>query len=625
MKTGKKLLCGGLAFLLMASWMLGCSAKGESGGDALPPQEEPAAEERLPAAEDLPRLAEMLEEDQRVWRYTDDPVRLAEITDDSWTQADFDDSGWLEGAGAFGAKDGRLRELDDDYEPDVCLRQYLPDGNNIPAFYFRLRFTAEEADRQGELGMRVAYDDAVIVYLNGEQVFSANVPEGGYDRPNAYGSTDVRGALGDAAFQVDGTLLRKGENVLAVELHQDDETSSDIFFRMPELASEAMVLTALREDTLCLGAGADASQMLVTWQGQSGGGSVELAPWSQSPDWAGATVVQAQAVYEQSDGTCTYRAVLDGLEPGEYAYRVTDSAPSALHRFAVEEEQDGFSFLCNGDAQLGDDDDREPMEIYEGLAAWAMGDQTPAFVLSLGDQSDDEDEPDLFRRFVSTPLLKTVPLAAVVGNHEDESEQFSRFFFLPNMDEATVDAAGDMSGDYWFFRGGVLFLCMNSSNSDADGHGQFLRQAVEDCRERYGEPRWTVAALHYSLFSAGDHAADDSILRRREEYTEVFDEIGVDVVFAGHDHTFARSWPIDGTEPVIGGAPEDGIVYFTLTSSTGTKFYELYGEELDYVAVCDGSERPCMSRVDVTDETMTVTTYCEDGGQYEVLDEYVIR
>ena len=249
MKTGKKLLCGGLAFLLMASWMLGCSAKGESGGDALPPQEEPAAEERLPAAEDLPRLAEMLEEDQRVWRYTDDPVRLAEITDDSWTQADFDDSGWLEGAGAFGAKDGRLRELDDDYEPDVCLRQYLPDGNNIPAFYFRLRFTAEEADRQGELGMRVAYDDAVIVYLNGEQVFSANVPEGGYDRPNAYGSTDVRGALGDAAFQVDGTLLRKGENVLAVELHQDDETSSDIFFRMPELASEAMVLTALREDT----------------------------------------------------------------------------------------------------------------------------------------------------------------------------------------------------------------------------------------------------------------------------------------------------------------------------------------------------------------------------------------
>ena len=625
MKIGKKLLCGGLVFLLTASWMLGCSAKGESGGDALPPQEGPDAEEMLPEAEQLPRLAEMLEEDRRVWRYTDDPVRLAEITDDSWTRAGFDDSGWLEGAGAFGAKDGRLKELDDGYEPDVCLRQYLPDGDNIPTFYFRLCFTAEEADRQEELGVRVAYDDAVIVYLNGEPVFSANVPEGGYDGPGVYGSADVLGEPADEAFQIDGALLREGENVLAVELHQDDKTSSDVFFRMPELASEAMVLTALREDTLCLGAGADASQMLVTWQGKSGGGRVELAPWSQSPDWAGAAVVQAQAVYEQSDGTCTYRAVLDGLEPGEYAYRVTDSAPSALHRFAVDEERDEFSFLCNGDPQILEADDEEAMQIYEGLAAYAMQGRTPALVLSLGDQSNDEDEADLFRRYVSTPLLKTVPLAALVGNHEDGSEQFSRFFFLPNMDEATVDAAGDMSGDYWFFRGGVLFLCMNSSNGDEDGHEQFLRQAVEDCRERYGEPRWTVAALHYSLFSAGDHAVDSSILQRREAYTEVFDEIGVDVVFAGHDHTFARSWPIDGTEPVIGGAPEDGIVYFTLTSSTGTKFYELYDEELDYVAVCDGSERPCMSRVDVTDETMTVTTYCEDEGQYEVLDEYVIR
>lgn len=612
MKRTKRSLGAGLLFLLAAAFLAGCSVGMTGRADSL-------------AEEPLPSLTDVMAEEGRVWRYTDDPVRLAEITDDSWTKPGFDDSGWLEGAGAFGAKDGLMQELDGGYRPDVCLRQYLPSGGDIPAYFFRLRFTAEAGDRLDGLSVSILYDDAAIVYLNGEQIFSVNVPEGGYDGPNAYGSANVLGGPSQAAFRLDGSLLREGENVLAVELHQDDRTSSDIYFRMPEMTSDLMKLVDLREDTLCLGVGSDASQVLAAWQGGTGGGSLLLAPWSPSPDWERSEAFQAEAVYDNGDGTCAYRAVLDGLAPGEYAYRVDDGLPAQTHRFTAAGEQEPFFFLCGGDPQIGDDNDPEPMEIYEDLAAWAMEGQTPAFILSLGDQSNDADDPALFRRYVSTPLLKTLPLAALVGNHENGADQFSRFFFLPNMDENTVDSSGDMSGDYWFFRNDTLFLCLNSSNDDVDAHRQFMLDAVGACAERYGEPRWTVAAMHHSLFSAGGHTVDDTALERRETYPEAFEAAGVDVVFAGHDHSYARSWPMDGAEPVAGGTSEDGIVYFTLSSSTGTKFYDLYEDEPDYLAFSDGSERPCMTRVDVTDEAMTITTYCEDEGQYQVLDEYVIH
>ena len=70
----------------------------------------------------------------------------------------------------------------------------------------------------------------------------------------------------------------------------------------------------------------------------------------------------------------------------------------------------------------------------------------------------------------------------------------------------------------------------------------------------------------------------------------MFEGVGVDVVFGGHDHSYTRGFPINGLKPLNDG--DDSIVYFCLGSSTGTKYYDLHEAEMNYAAVTDGTREP---------------------------------
>ena len=601
----------------MAVLLLGLLLSGLAGGGGKAAAADAPGE--IPKTDALPTLEDILGAD-RVWRYTDDPVRLARIRGTEWTAPGYDDSGWLSAAGAFGAYEGKLHEIDGE-EPTVCLRHYLPDGDAVPTYYFRLSFTARPEDILGPLDADICYDDAVLVYLNGQVIFSGNVPAEGYPGPNAYGCGAFLGSPPHETVTLDSSMFTEGVNTLCVELHQAAEDSSDIFFSLGELCWGPAEQGLLRSETLNLGVGADETQMLVTWRGSIREDAyVQLEPWN--PDWASfsdaAAVYPAQRAYED-EGTCTCRAVLTDLAPGEYVYRAVDEYPTLTQRFTVSDPEDGFFFLCHGDTQI--EDDKDAMADYEALAEHIMAGQTPQLVLSLGDQIDDAGSAGEYRIFTGTPLFKSVPLAAVVGNHEKDSRGFSRVFSLPNMDSDTEDSSGDMSGDCWFFRGSTLFLCLNSNNYDIDAHREFLSRAREACIQRYGQPVWTVAAFHHAVFSAGSHAYDDSILERRGPYADMLTEAGVDIVFSGHDHSYTRSWPMDGETPLADGS-DGGTVYFTLGSSTGSKYYSVVGDELEYAAFRSGDEYPAMTRVDVTDDTFTVTTYQKQEDDIVVLDTY---
>ncbi len=580
-----------------------------------------------PESDKLPTLDEIMDADTRVWHYIDDPMSLAQIQNVEWTAAGYDDSGWLTAAGSFGAYKGRLDYVEDEYIPAVCLRHYLPDGNAVPAYYFRLAFTAQPSELMGPLSTDVIYDDGVVLYLNGTEIFSGNVPSEGYDGPNDYGCAETFEELPRDTVTIDGSQLLEGENVLGVELHQSGRNSTDIFFSMSDLCYGSPEEHALRNDTLNLGVGADETQMIVTWRGPIREDAyVQVEPWSSENKFTDAAAIYpAQRDYESDEeDICTYRAVITDLTPGQYIYRAVDEYPTRTGSFTAADPGSGFSFLCHGDPQIMYEDGKSVMEVYEDMAADVMEGETPQFVLSLGDQVDDRGNEAEYRLLTGTPLLKNVPFAAVVGNHETESREFSRIFSLPNMDEATIDDSGDMSGDYWFFRGNTLFLCLNSNNYDIDAHRAFLQTAREACTKQYGEPVWTVAAYHHTLFSVGDHARSESIIERRGPYTAMLKEAGVDVVFSGHDHTYTRSWPMDGETPLTDGNA-DGIVYFTLGSPTGSKFYDAIEDTPDYAAVSDGGHYPAMTRVDVTDSTFTVTTYQLQDGAAVLLDTYQLQ
>lgn len=387
----------------------------------------------------------------------------------------------------------------------------------------------------------------------------------------------------------------------------------------------------IREQTICLGVGKDETQMLVTWQGTGEKACVKMAEgdtvWTGTPETT--AVFPAETAYRNDWGTCTFRAVLSDLIPGNsYQYQVVDSAASDVYTFQVP-KKGAFSFLVNGDPQIESADDLHSMEIYDNLLTQAAGTAVPTFVMTLGDQVHTTDDPELFLRYLTTGLSAKFPIVPLVGNHEKRSDVFSRFFYMPNMDSSTINTSGDMSGDYWFVRNQVLFVCLNSNIHDMSVHEQFIKKVKANCTKTYGKPIWVVSAFHESIFSVGYHAEHDAdtLVDQRKEYTSLMEELGADVVFMGHDHSYARTYPINQGEVIKDSASEavdsKGIVYFTLNSSTGTKYYALTDGSFDYVAFCSQNYQPEAVRVDVTDTTFTVTDYyLQEDGTLGVLDSY---
>ena len=151
------------------------------------------------------------------WNYLDDGSDQGT----AWQAVDFDDSGWASGAAELGFGDGD--------ETTELQRGHI-------TYYFRQSFMVTEAESIEGLRLRVVRDDGAVVYLNGTEIYRNNMPEGTIES-----TTTASSAAGGEAESIDfvaevpATDLVTGQNVLAVEVHQNSAGSSDVSFNL-ELA-----------------------------------------------------------------------------------------------------------------------------------------------------------------------------------------------------------------------------------------------------------------------------------------------------------------------------------------------------------------------------------------------------
>ena len=152
------------------------------------------------------------------WRYLDDGSDQGT----AWRENDFDDSAWSSGAAELGFGDGdEATEL----------------SSGHITYYFRHKFAVEDAASLGPLNLRIVRDDGAVVYLNGTEVFRDNMPEG--DINSTTTATSPIGGTDESAYvtmELAADQLQDGDNVLAVEIHQNSSTSSDVSFKL-ELTS----------------------------------------------------------------------------------------------------------------------------------------------------------------------------------------------------------------------------------------------------------------------------------------------------------------------------------------------------------------------------------------------------
>lgn len=176
-----------------------------------------------------PDLNPMLIPRGSLWRYLDKGV----APEASWTEIDYDDALWATGPARLGyGEDGEFTLLN--FGPDSAKK--------FITTWFRHAFDLQGAETVAELICRLQRDDGGIVYLNGQELFRLGLRTGAIT-PTILASSDVRDeaeqAFTERRFTAPG--LREGRNVLAVEMHQVGQTSSDLGFDL-ELSARRTAL-----------------------------------------------------------------------------------------------------------------------------------------------------------------------------------------------------------------------------------------------------------------------------------------------------------------------------------------------------------------------------------------------
>jgi hypothetical protein len=187
------------------------------------------------------------------WDYGTDPGA-------AWRSNAFNEIGWKTGFAELGfgeTSEGRP-------ETTIVLRTNALGGTNV-AWYFRREFFVASPSQVQSLAGRLLRDDGAAVYLNGTEVWRDNLPAGTLT-DQTLASSGISGATETnwLTNAISPLLLVPGTNLLAVEVHQNTNTSSDMSFDF-ELTAQFLI-----KDQPQVGLRLTAGNPALTWPPEAG-------------------------------------------------------------------------------------------------------------------------------------------------------------------------------------------------------------------------------------------------------------------------------------------------------------------------------------------------------------------
>jgi len=271
-----------------------------------------------------------------------------------------------------------------------------------------------------------------------------------------------------------------------------------------------------------------------------------------------------------------YSAVLAGLTPAtRYVYRVgRDTSWSEWAQFTTASATAApVTFVWFGDPQ--DELLTHCARVFREAHRMAPD---AGFWLFSGDLTSEPEDRQLGELFAAgTPMFRMTPVAMTPGNHDMafkyENGEIARSSSGKKQRTKTVSPlwnahytlprngpAGFEETSYTFDYQGVRVVMVNSNDRLAE-QAAWLEARLAD-----NPNRWTVVAFHHPFYSSGRDRDDKDT---RAAFQAIIEKHGVDLVLAGHDHTYARSHAL--RQDTIVPAGSRGTVY--VNSSSGPKFY----------------------------------------------------
>lgn len=324
----------------------------------------------------------------------------------------------------------------------------------------------------------------------------------------------------------------------------------------------AATYTNSPEQIVCTPYGDLKTQVGLNWvTGKNGSASIVQVIPKTDADFSNA--VQYTGDAGDIDNWRWHKVVADNLTPGTtYQYRVGDGSNwSAAREFTTapaENPENGFTFLNLNDPQASS---------QAGYNAWTTSLNHAAakfpgysFLMHCGDHVDNGANEDQWQWYFegADPVYSKTIVAGVTGNHDALSG--NRYAYRFNYEMPTTSAT--TQGTYYSFDyANAHFIAINAqAMSDT--------QQIDWIKYDYAKnaKKWNIVLIHNPLYTNASHYAEVNV--RNTFSTILNDQLGADMIFAGHDHIYNRTYPILNNEPLTNSKKLTGQTVNQLTNVT---------------------------------------------------------
>ncbi len=289
---------------------------------------------------------------------------------------------------------------------------------------------------------------------------------------------------------------------------------------------------------------------------------IQIVPYSENPDFSKGSTVKFNASTKCEKSERHYSCIdlgfigilehpiyinrhlisVTGLESGKkYSYRVGDSSRGWWSEPAVLETANNstsFGFFHVTDPQSATEMQYE--DNWASMINTAFKNHNANFVLSTGDMVDNGGNFRHWKMMFNTASdsLTDTTLMVAAGNHEAK-EDFAQVnnYYLTNLPKQDTASGAYYSFDY----NTAHFAVLNTNDLNDDGtlSDAQLQWLKDDMLAT--DKAWKFVALHKAPYSSGAHYNDSDVKALRNQFATLMYELGIDLVFQGHDHVYMRT------------------------------------------------------------------------------------
>jgi hypothetical protein len=274
-----------------------------------------------------------------------------------------------------------------------------------------------------------------------------------------------------------------------------------------------------------------------------------------------------------------YRAEVNHLTPGtHYQYRITsEDAATDWQTLCAPAADETYKMLIFPDAQSSDNyaDWKEMAHL-----AWARNTDAALFAC-MGDLVDNGEDRLQWTDFFGgvEEMQRVIPMAPLMGNHETYDlnwkerlpEAYLHYFATP------PNASTEFDRYYYSFDYGdvhYIALCTQQREIGAFKDGLVAEQLEWIRRDmRAHRKKWNVVLMHKDVLQYRIHGRPERTEGIDDDngrvWMPVFDELGIDVVFSAHLHTYRNRGHIYGFQKT----PDKKGPLYILTGVAGNVRY----------------------------------------------------